>query len=500
MMQPALTRGAGLLLAVSSLPSAGGIGSLGAAARAFVDQLKAAGQRYWQVLPLSPTGFGDSPYQSCSAFAGNPYFIDVEQLVEEGLLTAGEAEGERAEYPDPGRVDYARLFRHRLPLLRRAFVRKNTEADATYQWFCREQAAWLDDYALFMTVKQIEQQRPWTEWHAPLRDRDPEALAAVRQDQRAEIEFWKLCQYYFFTQWRRLHRYAEERGIQIIGDMPLYVSADSADVWANRALFRLDRDGKPSCVAGVPPDAFSATGQWWGNPLYDWEAMERAGFDWWCRRMKSAAALYDVIRIDHFIGIVRYWSIPADEPTAVNGAWRDGPGSRLLDAILPAAAPAKILAEDLGVFYQPVTDLLRDYGLPGMRVLLFAFGSGAGNTHLPHHYPHNAVVYTGTHDNQTVCGALESASPDAVRHMKDYTGVEDVSALPWALIRTALASTADVAILPVQDVLGLGDEARMNTPSTLGDNWQWRLPDGQPDGQRLARLRALTEVYGRLNC
>jgi len=487
-------RGAGILLPVSSLPSPYGIGTLGAEARAFADALARAGQTYWQVLPVGPTSYGDSPYQSFSAFAGNPYFLDLDALAAEGLLTEAELAACRPVREDA--VDYGWLFDTRLDVLRRAMSR--TGEAAAFAAFCEENRDWLEDYALFMALKARSAQEDWLGWDAPVRDREPGALAACRTELAGEIRFHKLCQFFFFRQWAELKAYANAAGVLLIGDMPIYAALDSADVWANRRLFELDGKGRPTAVAGVPPDAFSADGQRWGNPLYDWAAMEREGFAWWRRRVAAAARLFDVIRIDHFIGLVRYYAIPSSCETAVEGEWRTGPGEKLTAVLDEAAGGSRILAEDLGVLHPSVRTLLDKTGYPGMKVLLFAFDGGAGNPHLPHWYERNAAVYGGTHDNDTIRGYLDKKSDGELAFLLDYLGVKSRAEAPEAMIRAAYESVADIAIFQMQDILELDNAARMNTPSTVGGNWAWRLLPGQFTEEKIARLRRFAELYGRI--
>lgn len=495
--QPPLERGAGVLLPVFSLPSPYGIGTIGREARSFVDFLVRAGQRYWQVLPLGPTSFGDSPYQSFSTFAGNPYFIDLEQLIEEGLLLREEAE----ELPWAGRadrVDYQALFQHRFQALRKAYNRSHLKNNGEYRRFCRENKDWLDDYALYMALKERHGFREWLLWEEPLRLRDDAALKEQREACAGQIGFWKFCQFLFFQQWRELKRYANQRGISIIGDIPIYVALDSADVWAHPELFQLNEERRPHAVAGVPPDAFSSTGQRWGNPLYDWERMETDGFSWWKDRIAAAASLYDLLRIDHFIGICRYYAIPAKNETAEGGQWIPGPGKKLTDAIRQAAGDCRIIAEDLGVVVPAVRRLLTQAGFPGMKVLSFAFDGDASNEHLPHHYVSNLVVYGGTHDNQTLRGLFSEKSKKELKFARRYLHVKKKNNLPAAVMRAAYESVAAVAVMQMQDLLELGGDARMNLPSTIGNNWQWRLIPGQLSHSLAKRMRRQAETYGRL--
>lgn len=493
-MKPAFTRGAGVLMPISALPSPFGIGTLGDAAFAFADFLAAAGQRYWQVLPVGPTGFGDSPYQSFSAFAGNPYFIDPARLMAAGLLTEEEVEAAREPVAP---IAYDRLFDTRFDLLRQAFSRFTPDDD--YRDFCRAQAHWLPDYALFTALKTRFGQRDFGQWDADIRLREPEAVARYAEELADEIAFVNFCQYEFFTQWTALKAYVNAAGIRLIGDIPIYVAPDSADVWANRAQFQLDAEGHPTAVAGVPPDAFSDEGQRWGNPLYDWDAMAEDGFAWWRRRMEHSAALFDAVRIDHFIGIARYYAIPASCETAVEGEWRQGPGRLLTNVIDEVAARTNtvILAEDLGVLHRQVKTLLRQTGYPGMSVLIFGFDGNPKNPHLPHNFPRNRAVYGGTHDNDTIVGYCERASRREISYMMRYLGVKRRAAIPVALLRAAYQSVADIAIFQMQDLLALPNTARMNTPSTVGGNWQWRMPPDAADDELAAHLREFVTLYDR---
>lgn len=495
--QKPLPRGAGILLPVSSLPSPHGIGSLGRAAYAFVDFLVRAGQRYWQVLPLGPTSYGDSPYQSVSAFAGNPYFIDLDRLAERGLLTSEELRESDEEAGAASRVNYGRLFSSRFRVLRQAYGRSRHGNTPEYLEFCRANAFWLEEYAAYMAIKTSLKNRVWTEWPDELRLRDPEALQRCGESLRGEIGFWKFCQYAFHIQWDALRAYANQRGVRIIGDIPIYVALDSADVWANSGWFQMDADRRPLAVAGVPPDMFSATGQLWGNPLYDWEAMERDGFSWWRERMRASARLYDVIRIDHFIGIRRYYSIPAGEKTAMHGRWRPGPGKKLVEAFGRELGGAKIIAEDLGVVTPAVRRLKTQAGYPGMKLMEFGFDSGPENEYLPIHFEQNCVAYGGTHDNEPLAGFFRARKGAALAFAREYLQVRRRRDIPAAIIRAAYASVADTVIFQMQDLLGLDNRARMNRPATIGGNWEWRLVPGQITDELARRLAALSRIYGR---
>jgi 4-alpha-glucanotransferase len=492
-MKNNISRAAGVLLPVSSLPSPYGIGTLGSAAYEFVDALHAAGQSYWQVLPLSQTGYGDSPYQSVSAFAGNPYFIDVDSLISDGLLSKSEADEYDASSVS-GEVDYELVYRRRWPLLRLAFARFDRH-DGAFAGFCGAQAEWLDDYAMFMALKLHFDGREFSKWEPDTRRRRPDAMKKYRDTLSEDIEFFKFCQYYFYRQWKQLKEYANSLGVRIIGDIPIYVAADSADVWSEPGQFLLNEDGEPSPVAGVPPDRFSASGQRWGNPIYDWDAMAADGFSWWKRRVAACACLYDVIRIDHFIGIARYYAIPAECPTAAHGEWRKGPGMALIDAINESRGTARIIAEDLGLLHISVKRLLKKSGYPGMKVLLFA-GEG-DNPYVPHRYERNTTVYVGTHDNDTAVGFCREHSKKELRFLMDYFNVKTRAELPEALIRGALSSVADTAVIAAQDWLMLDNSARMNVPSTVGGNWKWRLGGGQWTAGLSEKIKKMTALYGR---
>ncbi len=494
-----LRRASGVLLHPTSLPGPDGIGDLGPEAEQWLNALAAAGQKWWQVLPLGPTGFGDSPYQCFSAFAGNPWLVSARKLITAGLLDLNDLEP-RPEFP-AGRVDFATLIRWKCSWLSRAARRllagANPELTYLYEGFRVRERWWLEDYALFLALKDAHGGRPWSEWEPALVRRNAAALAAWREKLRQVVEVYSVWQFFFFHQWGQLKRRAAQLGIRVIGDVPIFVAYDSADVWAHQDLFFLDRHGKPTVVAGVPPDYFSATGQLWGNPLYRWEVMAADGYKWWVRRVQSTLELVDVVRIDHFIGFVRYWEIPAGSPNAVRGRYVPGPGADFLDRLRRALGHLPLIAEDLGAVTPEVDALREQFCLPGMKVLQFAFSSDASNRFLPHNYTNNFVVYTGTHDNDTTVGWFRSA-PDTERaYAQRYLGRsgEDIA---WDLIRLGSSSVADTFIVPAQDLLSLGSEARMNYPGRGEGNWRWRLQPGQLTPDVWERLRDLTETYGRI--
>jgi len=489
-------RASGILMPVSALPSRYGIGSAGRGAKEFLDFLAEAGQRYWQVLPLGPTGYGDSPYQSFSVFAGNPYFIDLDRLAEDGLLTKSELEDE--ELRGGGEtVDYLSLFEHRYALLKKAAARLEKN-DAGLAEFERENADWLSDYALFMALKEENGHRAVSLWPRELRTREPGALESAEERLAEETRFWRVAQYWFSEHWNGVREYAAKLGIKIIGDIPIYASQDSSDFWAQPELFQTDGEGGLRDVAGCPPDGFSPDGQVWGNPLYDWDYHKKTGYAWWLRRLRHVAGLCDVVRIDHFRGFAGYYSIPAGDGTAKNGRWNPGPGLPLIEAMKSELPGLKIIAEDLGFLTDDVRRLLADSGFPGMKVLQFAFDSREESDYLPHNYERNSVVYTGTHDNTTISDWTRTAPPEDVRFAMEYTGTPDRDALARALIRAAMSSVCDTAVVPMADWLGLGAEARINKPATVGGNWVWRLREDALTDELSAAIRRQTKIYGRL--
>lgn len=487
-------RSSGVLLHPTSLPSRYGIGDLGPAAYAFLDYLAQARQSLWQVLPLGPTGFGDSPYSSPSAFAGNPLLIALDPLVTDGLLTSDEVSDLESLPQD--RVDFGSLVPDKRSVLEKAFHRGRVRLQPAVDEFRRAHAEWLEDFALFSALND-EFESVWTEWPVELRSRQTEALQAARIRLADRVAFHEFCQYLFFDQWIALRRRAHALDVGVIGDIPVFVAHDSADVWAHQHLFKLDEAGSPLVVAGVPPDYFSATGQLWGNPLYDWDAMAREGYAWWIARFRHLLELTDFVRIDHFRGFEAAWEVPAGSDTAVNGEWVRGPGKALFDAVGAALGPPPVIAEDLGLITEEVRELLAATGFPGMKVLQFAFGSGPTNPYLPHNYADpNCVVYTGTHDNDTTRGWFASLSDDDRRQVTRYLGTGGDS-IAYDLMRLALGSIARTAIVPLQDVLGLGSEARVNTPGAPEGNWSWRLMAEQMEPARAECLAELTALYGR---
>lgn len=493
-----LDRGAGILMPISSIPSFYGIGTLGEESYRFADFLKRTGSRYWQVLPVGPTSFGDSPYQSFSAFAGNPYFIDLDYLVEEKLLKREEIIGlQWLETED--KVDYEKIYQQRFPVLRKAFQRSIHTNSKEFISFCEKNSFWLKDYSLYMAVKGHFDNHEWQLWDEDIKFRRQEAVDRYTKLLDDEIKFWEFCQYKFFEQWNRLKAYVNKLGIQMIGDIPLYVSADSSDVWVHGDLFELDQRKNPINVAGVPPDAFSKDGQRWGNPLYRWDVMKKKDFAWWRERMKTSASLYDIIRIDHFIGVVNFYSIPASSETAATGRWRKGPGRKLTDAIKESIGDAKIIAEDLGIITPTVRALIEKTGFPGMKVLEFGIEGPADHEYLPHNFKTpNLVAYTGTHDNETLVGFLNGKTEEELQFTYRYFNVESKSEIPYAAIKALYSSIADVVIFQMQDLLMLDNSARMNFPSTIGGNWQWRMKKSQYIELKGEELLEYARVYARI--
>ena len=489
-------RSAGILLHPTSLPGAYGIGDLGPAAYAWLDWLVGCGCKLWQVLPLGPTGYGDSPYQCFSAFAGNPYLVSPHVLLEQGLLNSDDL----ADMPawDEQRVDFGRMYLWKPALLKKAFrhfLAKPEAVQGEFSAFCAENSNWLEDYALFTAIKENQGGGSWDGWPKNLRLREPSALQEARAMLASTIIRFSFYQFLFFRQWKALRAYANEKGVKIIGDIPIFVAYDSADVWAHPDLFHLDENGKPTVVAGVPPDYFSPTGQLWGNPLYNWEVHRASRYAWWLERLHATLNLVDILRIDHFRGFAGYWEIPAGNPTAEIGRWVKGPGEDFFKTVQANLGSLPILAEDLGVITPDVVRLRDRFGLPGMKILQFAF-SGPDNPFLPHSHPQNCVVYTGTHDNDTTRGWYESA-PEAEKDFARRYLQADGNRFAWDLLRVAWGSVAVFALAPLQDLLDLGTSARMNFPSRLGGNWEWRMSNGALNDELQSRVKELNWLYQR---
>ena len=489
-------RKSGILMHITSLPSPYGIGSMGKCAYEFVDFLCEAGQSYWQLLPLNPTGYGDSPYQAFSAFAGNHYLIDLDQLIEEGLLKQEEADSVNWS-TDESRVDFGCLYQNRCNVLHLAYERFTP--DEAYRKFVAENADWLEDYALFMSLKEQYGGRPWFEWSISLMKRIPEMIKTFRRDLDGSVRFHCFLQYQFFRQWKALRSYANEKGIKIIGDVPIYVPLDSVDVWTAPELFELDGNCRPTAVAGCPPDSFTADGQLWGNPLYNWEKMKQTGFAWWIRRLSAAARMYDVVRLDHFRGFESYWSVPARDKTAAGGRWLPGPGMDYVKAVQKALPNLEFIAEDLGFVTPEVRQLQEQSGYPGMKVLQFAFDSRETSDYLPHTYPVNSVCYTGTHDNYTLVQWFEETAPEDLVLAKAYLGLNDEEGPVWGVIRGGMGSVSRLCIIQMQDYLELGASARMNLPGSLSPkNWTWRVAKDYITKPLTKRIYEITKRYGRL--
>ena len=499
-----MPRTSGILLHPTSLPSPYGIGDLGRSAYEFIDFLAQAGQHLWQVLPLTHTGFGDSPYQSFSAFAGQPLLIDPRHLIRLGLIGGWELTD--CPIADPSHVDYGQVIPWKEKVLALAYSRfpqKRHEIpgmDQSFQEFCESNRYWLDDYALFMACKKLHHGADWLHWPDEYRCPTLEFKAGLFKSMHEDIEYYRFIQFLFFDEWKRIKKYANDHGIRIIGDIPIFVSMDSADVWANQHLFQLDSKGYPTRVAGVPPDYFSATGQLWGNPLYRWEYHRQTGYAWWTLRMANCMKLYDVVRIDHFRGFDEYYSIPYGDKTAEFGHWEKGPGIELFQTLEKNLGKLNVIAEDLGLLTDSVVELVEESGFPGMKVLQFAFDENEDSPYLPHRYERNCIVYTGTHDNETTRGWFRNLSQHDRNFAKAYVGCEGrhETAAVWSMIRAAMASVADRCVVPVQDYLCLGNEARINEPSTLGDNWKWRIKKGQLTEKTLEKIYKMTKIYGRI--
>jgi len=491
-------RKSGILLPVSSIPSRYGIGTFSKHAYEFIDLLEMAGQSYWQILPLGPTGYGDSPYQSFSTFAGNPYYIDLETLVEEGYLTKEDCEA--FDFGDNDRyIDYEKIYLSRFKVLRTAYHNSHIEEEEAFRDYVEENAYWLEDYALYMAVKNSFDGKSWTRWDEDIKLRKPEAMQRYREEYAEELEFYKFQQYLFAKQWTALKKYANQKKIQIIGDIPIYVALDSADTWANPELFQLDDTLTPIAVAGCPQDAFSATGQLWGNPLYCWEYHKETEYAWWMKRIDYCYKLYDVVRIDHFRGFDEYYSIPYGDETAEFGHWEKGPGYDIFRTMKAKLGNKAVIAEDLGYLTDTVIKLVKKTGYPGMKILQFAFDSREESDYLPHNYGTNSVVYTGTHDNDTTLGWYTVLNRRDKAFAKKYLDIRSRKDVQWVFIRAAMASVSNTCVIPMQDYLGLGTEARTNLPSTLGTNWKWRMLQGEFTEELAERICDMTKLYGRFN-
>jgi 4-alpha-glucanotransferase len=492
-------RESGVLLPISALPSNYGIGCFDQAAYQFIDFLSKAKQTYWQILPLGITGYGDSPYQSFSTYAGNPYFISLDELCENGWISEEDLPEKDIHKEE---VDYAYLYEHRYKLLRKAYENSHIENDEGFISYSKKNAWWLDDYALFMAIKSQYENKSWLFWPQDIRSRDENVLAKKREELSYEMNYHRFMQYIFWTQWYRLKEYAHKMNVAIIGDIPIYVAFDSSDVWSHPELFQLDEDVKPEAVAGVPPDGFSATGQLWGNPLYRWNVHEKTNYEWWIARMAYARDAYDVVRIDHFRGFDEYYSIPYGDETAVNGHWEKGPGLALFKAIESKLGKMNVIAEDLGYLTDSVKQLVKDCQYPGMKILQFAFDSrdsSGANSYLPHNYIENSVVYTGTHDNETMMGWFDSILPIEKKALKEYLKIESDSHEEWldACLALVFSSVSRMCIIPLQDYLMKDNSARMNTPNTLGGNWMWRVLQEELTEALNEKMKTLTTTYHR---
>ena len=492
-----MDRSSGILMSMSALPSKYGIGSMGKCAYEFVDFLKAAGQKYWQLLPLGPTSYGDSPYSSFSTFAGNPYFIDLDMLIADGLLRRADLKGINWG-EDEQSTDYGRIYDNRFKILRRAFERGGERLAAETAEF-RRKNAWVENYALYMAVKASFGMVSWMEWpDEAIRTHRPEAVREYGEKLRGDVDFYVFLQYLFYEQWQKLHAYAHDNGVQFIGDIPIYVALDSADVWSDPQFFQLDGNNVPTEVAGVPPDAFTEDGQLWGNPLYDWDAMAADGYGWWIRRIDGARKLYDIIRIDHFRGFESYWAVPYGDTTAKNGHWKPGPGMNLVGVLTSWFSDLRLIAEDLGYITPGVKKLLSDSGLPGMKVMEFAFDAHGESDYLPHRCERNSVCYLGTHDNDTVLGWLETTGKDDRQFAERYMHITPDEGWCWGMIRTGMSTASDLFVMQMQDVLELGADCRMNVPGKAYGNWQWRMLPGTANKKLAKKLYEYTATYRRL--
>ncbi len=493
-----MKRSSGILMHISSLPSPYGIGTFGECAYDFIDFLERAGQEYWQVLPLNATSYGDSPYQSPSAFAGNPNFIDFDLLKKDGILDTEDYE--HLDFgDDKTKVDYGKIFKHKLDVLEIAFNNSTGLYDEELEVFKKDNSYWLEDYALYMAIKYENEFKPWNEWDDGIKLRKELIVDKCRGELNVVVDMWIFIQYIFFKQWKELRAYANEKNIKIIGDVPIYVAEDSVDVWTKSENFLLDDDMVPIVVAGVPPDAFSDVGQYWGNPIYDWNYLRRDNYNWWVERMRANLKLYDVLRLDHFRGFESYWAIEYGSETAVDGEWRMGPNIDIFDVLKEKLGEIPMIIEDLGEYTEGLVDLRERVGYPPIKVLQFAFSSDAGNEHLPHHHEQNWVVYTGTHDNKTVKGWLDNASEHELDYVKKYLTLNEEEGYDWGIIRGAWSSVANLSIAQMQDFLQLGDEGRMNYPDTTDGNWQWRIEEGTLTDELADKIKNLTKIYGRLN-
>jgi 4-alpha-glucanotransferase len=489
-------RSSGILMHISSLPGPYGIGDFGKGAYDFVDFLDRANQKEWQILPLGITGYGDSPYQNFSAFAGNPYFIDLHEFLKEGFLEEEEI-GLLPLGDNPEKVDYGILYKNKMELLRRAYKRARRSIKKELDAFYQEEKSWLRDFALFMAIKAEHQGISWLRWPKEYKDNKSKAVLEFEKNHEKEMYFHVFVQYYFFKQWKALKSYANDKNIRIIGDIPIYVAEDSSDLWGHKELFKVDEKFVPLTVAGCPPDAFSETGQLWGNPIYDWEAMEKDGYKWWVERIRASFLIYDVVRIDHFRGFEAYWEIKNGSENAVKGKWTKGPNFKLFKKVKEELGDLDIIAEDLGFLTEEVHELIEATGYPGMKILQFAFDPREESDYLPHTYKNNCVVYTGTHDNDTIMGWVKNVKSEDLMHAGNYLKLSFEEGINWGFIRGAFSSVADMCIIPMQDFLGLGEEARMNIPSTLGNNWTWRMKEDALTEGLAEKIAGLTRLYGR---
>lgn len=492
-----MNRSSGILMHISSLPGAFGNGSLGEEAYEFVDFLKKAGQNYWQILPLGHTSYGDSPYQCFSAFAGNPHFIDFRLLEKEALIT--KEDYENIDFgSDSENIDFEKIYYGRQPVLKKAYEEFKKENQDNFEKFKEENKFWLEDYSLYMAIKESFDLVSWQKWDEDIKSREPKVLEEYKFKLKNEINYWCFIQFKFFEQWNKLKKYANKNGVKIIGDMPIYVAEDGSDIWANPEMFKLDETLTPISVAGCPPDDFAITGQLWGNPIYNWDEMERDEYKWWILRVKESFKLYDVVRIDHFRGFESYWEIPYGDETAEFGKWVKGPGNKLFAAIKEELGELEIIAEDLGFLTKEVMDFKNETGYPGMKILQFGFG-GEDSDYMPHNYEKNSIAYTGTHDNDTFRGWAEAKTSEAaIKHAKKYLCLNEEEGYNWGFIRGVWSSVSDLAIAPMQDFLDLGTEARMNVPSVLGGNWEWRVREEDLTVELAEKIYELTKLYGRV--